>query len=490
MASYVINDSGTSGYSRADFVSALEDKQDVLVSGQNIKTINNNSVLGSGNIEVNVTPPTPQEYPQEALLTDTEKQYRANTLARIDELNPIANGKRKYMMFGFISDLHTMPTNAAINAVDNAEMQADITAMLNADIVFPNWEGEGNITDASSIASHIKSAWPSSDTSYYGASSEEDLRLLGAIAFAAGFDAVFCGGDLSSGRLPYNCYSYQMYQMKKLFDKYITVPRYFTDGNHDRWYDNNVAQRNNTEWDKWLHLLNSNGASYITANESRYGDKSNTYFVDFASRKVRAIMQSKYETSTSVSATGASPYGYNLFDAFCFDNPADALDWTVMMFAHYVPSLDNFLGYYRTGNRIGDVTGRPWGSSTGNVAGLMNPDKSTTNSSYQNQYASQSKNAQYGSGYKGKATIGCFSGHVHTLAEFTVTTPEGDTRKLLDNLSIWNSNDSGYTFSIFIVNDDDYQLHWLLYSPDYGSGKVPAGFDRTSKEFTLDYRHN
>lgn len=495
MASYVINNSGTSGYSRADFVSAIEDKQDVLVSGQNIKTINGNSVLGSGNIEVNVTPPTPQEYPQEALLTDTEKQYRATTLARINELNPIVNGKRKYMMFGFISDLHTMPTQATINAVENADMVADVQTILDAGVVFPNWEGDGNVNNASAIASYIKSAWPSNDESYYGSSSEQDIRLLGAIAFAAGFDAVFCGGDLSSGRLPYNCYSYQLYQMKKMFDKYITVPHYFTDGNHDRRYNDDVAHRNNDEWDKWLKLMNSDGASYITANESRYGNKSNTYYIDFASHKVRAVMRSVYEGITTSSAMGGSPYGYNDFDALSFENPADAQEWTVMGFCHYntdSTGLHWAMYHYYTGSRIGADTGRPWGSSTGYTAGFINPDKSTTNNSYQSQYDGQSKNAQYGSGYAGKAAIGMFYGHVHTLADFTITVPsaEGDDRQLLNHLSIQNSSAGGYTFSIFIIDDDNYKLHWLKYGPSYNDGKVPSGFDRTANEFTLDYRHH
>jgi hypothetical protein len=487
---YIIQNGGSSDYTRADFVSALEGLQPLLVSGTNIKTINSQSVLGSGNIEANVTPPTPQEYPQEALLTASEKEKRATTLARINELNPIVNGKRKYMMFGFISDLHTMPTQTAINAVPNAEMEADVQAILNANIVFPNWEGEGNVSDAASIAAHIKSAWPSSDASYYGATSEPDLRLLGAIAFAAGFDAVFCGGDLSSGRLPYNCYSYMLYQMKKLFDKYITVPHYFADGNHDRRYNDDVAHRSNDEWDKWLKLMNSNGASYITANESRYGKKSNTYYVDFASHKVRAVMRSIYENQTT-SAFSGSPCGYNDFDALSFENPADAQEWTAMSFCHYdtnSTALQWALSYFYSGARIGNETGAYWGGSTGYTAGFMNPDKSTTNNKYNSQYDGSSKNAQYGSGYPGKAAIGMFYGHVHTLAEFSAT--QSNEKNLLNHLSIRNSNDSGYTFSIFIIDDDNYKLRWLVYGGNYDSDKVPSGFDGTAKEFTLDYRHH
>lgn len=491
MASYVINDSGTSGYSRADFVSALEDKQDILVSGQNIKTIDGNVVLGAGNLDISSTP---QEYPQEALLTDAEKQYRASTLSRINELNPIVNGKRKYMMFGFISDLHTMPTQTAINAVPNAEMEADVQAILNANIVFPNWEGEGNVSDAASIAAHIKSAWPSNDASYYGASAERSVRLLGAIAYAAGFDAVLCGGDLSSGRLPYNCYSYMLYQMKKMFDKYITVPRYFTDGNHDRKYDDNVIRRTNTEWLKWLNLMNSSGATYISGNDERYSDKGNVYFVDFPIHKVRVVSASSYENTENVGAGYVNSFGpYNVFDALSFENPQDAEEWTALAFSHYNNDNDllYLLSYYFSGGRIGNESGAYWGGSTGYIAGFMNPDKSTTNSAYQSSYNGTSKNAQYGRGYAGKAVIGWFSGHVHNVSDgfaVTVQSTEGDNRNLLNRVTIANAG-SGYTFSIFIIDDDTFKVHWLKYGPNFG-GTIPDGFDRTADEFTIDYRHH
>lgn len=494
MGSFIINDNGN-GYSRADFVSALGGLQPLLVSGQNIKTINGNSVLGSGNIEVNVTPPTPQEYPQEALLTDTEKQYRATTLARINELNPIVNGKRKYMMFGLISDLHTLPTKGTITAIADADMRNDVQNILNAGILFPNWDGDGNVSDADSIVSYLKSYWPSSNspTGYYGTSSEQDVRLLGAIAFAAGFDAVFVCGDLSDGRMTYNCYSYMLYYMKKMFDKYVTVPHFFTDGNHDRKYDNNVIRRTNTEWLKWLNLMNSNGATYISANDTRYGDKGNTYFVDFPLRKMRAIALSSYEGTDSIGAGYTNtPFNYNVFDALSFENPQDAEDWSVFAFSHYNAndSQEYLFPYYMSGGRIGDVTGRPWGASTRNVAGFMNPNKSTTNTSYQSQYDSQSKNAQYGSGYAGKAAIGCFSGHVHSVNDgFAVTVPENDNRNLLNRITIADAQSSGYTFSIFIIDDDEFKVRWLRYGTDMG-GNVPSGFDRTAHEFTLDYRHH
>lgn len=50
---YIVNiSSGGNGISQQEAESMLSAKQDKLVSGQNIKTINNTSLLGSGNIPV------------------------------------------------------------------------------------------------------------------------------------------------------------------------------------------------------------------------------------------------------------------------------------------------------------------------------------------------------------------------------------------------------------------------------------------------------
>jgi len=51
------NSSNPSGYQTAsDVQTAIAGKQDTLVSGTNIKTINNNSILGSGNVDIDALP--------------------------------------------------------------------------------------------------------------------------------------------------------------------------------------------------------------------------------------------------------------------------------------------------------------------------------------------------------------------------------------------------------------------------------------------------
>ena len=54
MASYIIN-IVSSGITQAEAEELLAEKQDVLVSGTNIKTVNHQSLLGSGDLEIVTT---------------------------------------------------------------------------------------------------------------------------------------------------------------------------------------------------------------------------------------------------------------------------------------------------------------------------------------------------------------------------------------------------------------------------------------------------
>lgn len=50
---YIVNiSSGSNGITQQEAEAMLASKQDKLYSGQNIKTVNNTSLLGSGNIPV------------------------------------------------------------------------------------------------------------------------------------------------------------------------------------------------------------------------------------------------------------------------------------------------------------------------------------------------------------------------------------------------------------------------------------------------------
>lgn len=481
MASYIINDNGSSGYTRAQFEAALLGKQDILVSGTNIKTIDGNSVLGSGNLTINASQ---QEYTYD--LSELETTLKNGVVDKLNTLNPIdqSTGKRKYMMFGFITDLHTYPSKSVIS---NEDIESAASAMLSAGVTF----NAGST--ATAVADAILDNWPTTSSGYMGCTAEPSLKLLGAIGYQVGLDAVFCGGDLSDGRLPYDCYSYAMWRVKSLFDKYISVPRYFTEGNHDRWYQTSVGCRSNAQWLVWLqNILNSNGATYSIDNSSINNYVSNTYWVDFSAYKIRAIMRSQYEAAClqsigiqeKTSGGGDGTSKKNFFDALSFANPQDAETWTVMSLSHN--NNDNgwqadYLYYYRNGTRLGNDNGTGWGSSTQNMyLGFMNP---VDNGGVQNKGTA---------GYHGKATIGQIYGHVHNLA--SVTTSSSNDKVYLTKLSLYNaftttpSSADDYKFSIFVVDSDNYQLHEIKVGLQYNTDS--AGYDSTSGIFTYDYRHN
>ena len=56
---------GQSEYTKAEFLQSLEGKQDLLVSSENIKTINGNNILGAGNVDIN-----PRHYDYDLTETD------------------------------------------------------------------------------------------------------------------------------------------------------------------------------------------------------------------------------------------------------------------------------------------------------------------------------------------------------------------------------------------------------------------------------------
>ena len=60
---YIINIGGGNGITAQEAQAMLATKQDLLVSGTNIKTINNQSLLGSGNVVI--TPAETQEIEEE-----------------------------------------------------------------------------------------------------------------------------------------------------------------------------------------------------------------------------------------------------------------------------------------------------------------------------------------------------------------------------------------------------------------------------------------
>lgn len=377
---YIIKNSDDSNYARADFISALGGLQPRLESGNNIKTINGNSVLGSGNIEL-----SPREYTYD--LTPAEEALKNSAISMLNEYNPIAQntGKRKYITIGFITDTHTMPknpSNAGANdyTLPNATEIAKVVGDMRS---WADFKDNASTDSDAAIAQWIIDNWPTSDVSYYGESAESSIKILGSVAYDTKIDTVFCGGDLSSGRLPYDAYSYMMEVVAQKFEQYIPVPYFVVDGNHDRKYNDNVALRTNAVWERFRNRFsNPMGLSvhYVkndviyerkyVANQQNLDnsvldsviDDNSLYLayyfdINRDGDKIRFVGQSSYGKddgalndwafNTQAALTFKSDYKLPNGDIISLGNKPEADEWLVCFFSHttnaYVDMCNAFL---------------------------------------------------------------------------------------------------------------------------------------------------
>ena len=126
-------------------------KQDILVSGTNIKTINNESILGSGNIEIqggsggsNIIELTQAEY--DALTAYTEDAIYVITDSQAINMD-------NYVTTGDLGSYYTSAeTDSAIsNAVSGKTDKVSVTASSSG-YKFPKWNDQGCITGTSATA--------------------------------------------------------------------------------------------------------------------------------------------------------------------------------------------------------------------------------------------------------------------------------------------------------------------------------------------------
>ena len=127
---------------------SLSGKQDTLISGTNIKTINNQSILGSGNITIQggsggggetVVELTKAQY--EALSGyDADTTYIITDADSVD-LNDFATS-------GQVSELSALTTDLSTNKADKVNVSAN-----SGNYRFPNWNNQGVITGYSSTLS-------------------------------------------------------------------------------------------------------------------------------------------------------------------------------------------------------------------------------------------------------------------------------------------------------------------------------------------------
>lgn len=420
MSSYIVNNNGGSsgGYTRAQFVAALEqlqpklyDTTSVIPSGKsaNIKTINGNSVLGGGNLTI-----AAKTYTYD--LTENEQGWYDDAMDELALLDP----EKKFIKFGFITDLHTMPTRSQIQADNDIE---DVVAdMLSYGVVLEEPE-------SGTIADGIRSTWPSSDDSYYGVTSEPAIKIMGAIGYNYGLDAVFCNGDLSSGRLPYNSYSYMLEIMARMFDKYVSVPHYVTKGNHDHKYNADVAVRSSAEWMKYVNRFNYSGGQEVVfvkdipaavAQNDTY--PLTAYYVNIdkgGSNKLRMCVLNSYEGQWATSLN----YSLSIVDK-------TANEWIIGSISHDMsPFSSAWLESYYNCCMSGTARGKGAGSEQHTFPRMNN-------------------------GAKTGGAIGHIRGHIHQSQRGLLSTT-------YQSIMVANAYGSTPCFSIFIIDTDEWWMYEL-----------------------------
>lgn len=381
----------------SDFNQMLTEKQDILVSGINIKTIDHSSLLGQGNIVV-----SPRRYSFD--LTTLEKQLHDDAISSLEEINP----NHKYMSFGFITDLH----------------ESKLGGIYGPEGVYTT-------------------ALPS-------------IKLLGSIAYDYGLDAIFVGGDLSTGGdLTYNEYDDMLSVVQNYFIQYMPVPYFVTEGNHDRRYSSSVAIRDNQTWNTFARLFNYPVNTDVVYIQNLIADKylSNTYYIDFDAYKVRIVCSSAYErqqqAAENSSTFNAKPYAQDIYDALQFPEEKDCREWTVCSFSHTGVSDMRFLNGYLNGSKLGKGAG-----------------------------TDQLDLPAFNGGKKGLACVGEIRGHFHTQSRAI----EGSVMNIVRVANAYATPPqidtvNAYCFSIFTIDTD----RWKLVEQQVG---------RYNETYELDIAHN
>lgn len=244
-----------------------------------------------------------------------EGRLRSEILAKVNEVNPVdsATGGRRYISFGFISDIHKCRRVAGDDAVTEP--------------VTDYWYGSaGVLTEA-----------------------EPSIRLLGAVAADAGLDAVICGGDFSTAPimgpgkgLSETEYTNEIWNVKAMFDSHLPadLPRFTVDGNHERHYSTSGADMRMSD-EAWAYVLTNFNTSAEAArtrgidityhrdipNATLGGGtagrfEGNSYHLDFR----RLLMANGCNVRIAcISPYDSAPGGeakYRVFDAGQFYDPA------------------------------------------------------------------------------------------------------------------------------------------------------------------------
>ena len=196
---------------------------------------------------------------------EIEAKLKSDIMTIVNQVNPIdqKTGQRKYISFGFISDIHKCK----------------------------RVPGDDATTDP------VKDYWYGSDSCLTEA--EQTIRLLGAVAPDAGLDAVINGGDLSTAPIMGAAkglteveYLAEIWNVKAMFDEHLpaSVPLFTVDGNHERGYSLNGALMEMSD-STWANVSTNFNTSAAVAHAH---DVDVTYHRDLANAKLGDSKTGRY----------------------------------------------------------------------------------------------------------------------------------------------------------------------------------------------------
>ena len=291
---------------------------------------------------------------------EIEKTLAAKILAWVEKVNPIdpKTGRRRFISLAYVSDTHKCKRVPG-----------------DDDPVNP-----------------VKDFW------YWGSTlcdPEPTIRLIGAVAKAAQFDAAIHAGDFSTGKTP-KAFSPGDYlgvirEVKGLFDKHLPETPFFAiDGNHDRDYweakKKQGNRMNDAEWAAALKFLNTDVSK--NPDIALTPGIGNSYALDFkrlvksGGKNLRLVMVSLYDKGCEKDP------GLRLKQGLAFADPAIRPDNTVFgVTAHdghkaFAPVAAEFLKANAGAGFFGSISGHMHFAYTNKLGCGLKADKVGVTNAY------------------------------------------------------------------------------------------------------------
>lgn len=368
-------------------------------------------------------------------LSDIEQSLYETTVAEFDAVNPIdeSTGKRKYISFGFATDEHSCK----------------------------RVEGDDAAKDP------VKDYW------YYAGETltkcDHSIRLLGAVAGKVGLDAVFNGGDFSTGNsivgLTDEEYLAQIAYVKSQFAQYLPTTPFFTvDGNHDRGYAAKTLNGylipghawNDAQWRTALELFNSDVSQNPDVQLTMHRDLAhptvgsanpgtyvgNSYHVDCTRLMAQGKPNVRFVCVSEYDSTPGNGTLLRMYDGFQFYDPV------TQELIDPAKTPDNTLICIISHGNMGNPLGMA-------VSLYLNAGTRKGASTQQAQL-----NSNLGK-HKGLGFIGSVAGHAHqTLVKSIGDNWKSSCVQVKECYAAHNSTAAGgYRFSVFTVDTDRKLLY-------------------------------